>query len=226
MSSSGVPRLRAGGPRPSSSRAAGPRRSAWRLTPSCSGPGLWTWRVSSGRSREGERADEDGVRDIVGEGGEAVSKRGRGQRKGSRGHGRRDYSHLPTREEVHDVAPGERVCPCCGADYVAFGEETCEQIDWRVQLIRIVHRRPTYRRTCRCPVRGVLVAPPVGKVIGKGRFTTVFWPGCWSRSSCWAPRCTGSSPRWPTTGWMWPREPWPGCSRRARLCWARSRRGQ
>ena len=101
-------------------------------------------------------------------------KRGRGQRKGSRGHGRRDYSHLPTREEVHDVAPGERVCPCCGADYVAFGEETCEQIDWRVQLIRIVHRRPTYRRTCRCPVRGVLVAPPVGKAIGKGRFTTVF----------------------------------------------------
>jgi transposase len=37
-----------------------------------------------------------------------------------------------------------------------------------------VHRRPTYRRTCRCPVRGVLVAPPVPKAIGKGRFTTGF----------------------------------------------------
>jgi transposase len=105
-------------------------------------------------------------------------KRGRGQRKGSRGHGRRDDSQLPTREEVHDVGPGERVCPCCGADYVPFGEETCEQIDWRVQLIRIVRRCPTYRRTCRCPVRGVLVAPPVGKAIGKSWFTTVFWPGC------------------------------------------------
>ena len=102
------------------------------------------------------------------------AKRGRGQRRGSRGHGRRDYSHLPTREEIHDVGEGERVCPCCGANYVSFGEETCEQIDWQVQLIRIVHRRPTYRRTCRCAVRGVLVAPPVPKAIGKGRFTTGF----------------------------------------------------
>jgi transposase len=122
-----------------------------------------------------DAASGSGGDDPAGDGSSGgAPKRGRGQRKGSRGHGRRDYSHLPTREEVHDVAPGERVCRCCGADYVAFGEETCEQIDWRVQLIRIVHRRPTYRRTCRCPVRGVLVAPPVGKAIGKGRFTTVF----------------------------------------------------
>ncbi|MGH3791751.1 MAG: IS66 family transposase [Pseudonocardiaceae bacterium] len=98
----------------------------------------------------------------------------RGQRRGSRGHGRRDYSHLPTREEIHDVPEGERVCPCCGAGYAPFGEECCEQIDWQVQLIRIVHRRPTYRRTCRCAVRGVLVAPPVPKAIAKGRFTSGF----------------------------------------------------
>ena len=93
---------------------------------------------------------------------------------GSRGHGRRDYSHLPTREEVHDVPEAERVCPRCGAGYAPFGEESCEQIDWQVPLTRIVHRRPTYRRTCGCPVRGVLVAPPVPKAIGKGRFTTGF----------------------------------------------------
>ena len=114
---------------------------------------------------EGERAGESPA---------GARKRGRGQRKGSSGHGRRDYSHLPTSEEIHDVAAGERVCPCCGADYAPFGEETCEQIDWKVELIRIVHRRPRYRRTCRCPVRGVLVAPPVPKAIGKGRFTTGF----------------------------------------------------
>lgn len=101
-------------------------------------------------------------------------KRGRGQRPGGRGHGRRDYSHLPTREEIHDVPEAERACPRCGAGYVRFGEECCEQIDWQVQLTRIVHRRPSYRRTCRCPVRGVLVAPPAPKAIGKGRFTTGF----------------------------------------------------
>ena len=106
--------------------------------------------------------------------GEGLAGRRRGQRRGSAGHGRRDYSHLPTREEVHDVPEGERVCPCCGAAYAPFGEECCEQIDWQVQLTRIVHRRVTYRRTCRCAVRGVLVAPPVPKAIAKGRFTTGF----------------------------------------------------
>ena len=35
-------------------------------------------------------------------------------------------------------------------------------------------RRPTYRRGCRCPVRGVLAAPPAPKPIGKGRFTSTF----------------------------------------------------
>lgn len=114
----------------------------------------------------------DGAGDDAGDG--KVDKRGRGQRKGSRGHGRRDYSHLPTREEVHDVPEAERVCPRCGTGYAPFGQESCEQIDWQVQLTRIVHRRPTYRRTCGCPVRGVLVAAAVPKAIGKGRFTTGF----------------------------------------------------
>ena len=39
------------------------------------------------------------------------AKRGRGQQRGSRGHGRRDYSHLPTHEEIHDVPEAERVLP-------------------------------------------------------------------------------------------------------------------
>jgi transposase len=66
------------------------------------------------------------------------------------------------------------VCPRCGAGYARFAEECCEQIDWQVRVSRVVHRRPTYRRTCRCPVRGVLVAPAPPKAIGKGRFTTGF----------------------------------------------------
>jgi transposase len=100
--------------------------------------------------------------------------RPRGQQPGLRGHGRRDYSHLPEREEIHDVPQGQRACPRCGAPYVRFGEETCEQIDWEVRLIRVVHRRPTYRRTCRCRVRGVLAAPPPPKAIARGRFSTGF----------------------------------------------------
>jgi transposase len=141
-------------------------------------------RLAFGKSSEkksaqltAEQTAGEGSPDGAGAGqrvGDLPAGRGRGQRKGSRGHGRRDYSHLPTREEIHDVPDGERVCPRCGADYVPFGEECCELIDWQVQLVRIVIRRPTYRRGCRCPVRGVLTAPPAPKPIGKGRFTSTF----------------------------------------------------
>lgn len=102
------------------------------------------------------------------------ARRGRGQQPGSKGHGRSDCSHLPKTEKIHDVAEGERVCPRCAAPYAPFGEETSEQLDWEVRLIRRVHIRRTYRRTCRCPVPGILAPPPVAKAIAKGRFTTGF----------------------------------------------------
>jgi transposase len=107
-------------------------------------------------------------------GAKGSGRRPRGQQPGSAGHKRRDYSHLETVEEVHDVPAGERVCPLCGAEYAPFGEECAAQIDWQVRLVRIVHRRPTYRRTCRCQVRGVLVAPVPDKPIPKGLFTAGF----------------------------------------------------
>jgi transposase len=131
-------------------------------------------RLAFGRSSEKTAKRAPAGDDPAGKSTDGQAKRGRGQRRGSRGHGRRDYSHLPTREEIHDVSESERVCPRCGAGYARFGQECCEQIDWQVRLTRIVHRRLTYRRTCRCPVRGVLVAPPVPKAIGKGRFTSGF----------------------------------------------------
>jgi transposase len=139
-------------------------------------------RLAFGRSTEkktakGRPGGEDGGGEDGAEGtpaGGASAGRRRGQRPGSRGHGRRDYSHLPGREEIHDVPEDQRACPLCGAPYARFAEETCEQIDWEVRLIRITHRRPSYRRTCRCPVAGVICAPPVPKAITGGRFTTGF----------------------------------------------------
>ncbi len=107
-------------------------------------------------------------------GAETPERRRRGQQPGSPGHGRRDYSGLETIEEIHDVPADERACARCGAAYVPFGEETSEQIDWQVRIVRVVHRRPTYRRTCTCRVRGVLVAPVPAKPIPKGLFTAGF----------------------------------------------------
>ena len=56
-----------------------------------------------------------------GKGGAGSGRRPRGQQPGSAGHRRRDYSHLETVEEVHDVPAGERVCPLRGAEYAPFG---------------------------------------------------------------------------------------------------------
>jgi transposase len=81
---------------------------------------------------------------------------------------------LDTREVVWDLPEAQRVCPRCGAGYVPFTEQRCEQVDWQVRLVRVVHRRPAYRRGCRCAVPGVVAAPPPAKAVGKGRFTTGF----------------------------------------------------
>jgi transposase len=100
--------------------------------------------------------------------------RRRGQRPGSKGHGRRDYSGLQTREEIHDVPAGQRVCAGCGQPFEVLGSECSEQIDWQVQVTRIVHRRLRYRRRCQCPGPRTVTAPPPPDPVPKGRFTAAF----------------------------------------------------
>lgn len=125
-----------------------------------------------GSDGSGEQVDGSGDTDGDGDGDGDRPKRG--QRPGSRGHGRRDYSHLPCREEIHDVPPDQRVCPDCGKGFTALGSEGSEQIDWQVQLTRIVHRRLRYRRACACPGARTVTAPPAPNPIPKGRFTAAF----------------------------------------------------
>jgi hypothetical protein len=103
------------------------------------------------------------------------SPRRRGQRPGSKGHGRRDYSRLKTREEVHDVPPEQRVCPRCGKTFELFDSEDSEQVDWQVKITRIVHRRLRYRRRCTCEDAGPrTVTAPAPKPVPKGRLTAAF----------------------------------------------------
>jgi transposase len=113
-----------------------------------------------------DSADGEGDRD---------QPRGKGQRRGSAGHGRRDYAHLETREEIHDVPAGQRCCRGCGAAFEFLDYEAAEQIDWQVRITRIVHRRRRYRRRCDCPGQPrTVIAPVPGRPIAKGRFTPAF----------------------------------------------------
>ena len=148
---------------------------------------------------------------------------GRGQRKGSRGHGRRSYAHLETEERIIDVEPGLRRCRCCGTDFEFLGTEDSEQLDWEVRLRRILWRRRRYRRRCQCPAklagRIAVCAPRPPKVIPRGLFTAMFLARLAYEKYVLAGRCTGSSPRWPPTAWTWPRAPWSALCSRSSRCW-------
>ena len=131
---------------------------------------------SDGDPPDGDSLDGDAglAGGVSGPAGSGVAKPARGQQRGSRGHGRRDYSHLETEEIVHDVADGLRCCTDCGLEFEFLCSETSEQIDWRVKLVRIVHRRLRYRRRCDCPGTRTVTASPAANPIPKGLFTAGF----------------------------------------------------
>ncbi len=104
-------------------------------------------------------------------------KRKRGKQRGSKGHGRRRHPELPSEEKVHELPESERFCPCCGKPFAIFPDtEDSEEIHWDYLLVRIVHRRVRYIRTCDCPeLPRTVTAPVPPKLIPKGMFTVGFW---------------------------------------------------
>jgi transposase len=131
--------------------------------------------TGSGETTEpGGSGPQEGEQAAEGNGVGGGPKPKRGQRPGSVGHGRRDYSHLDSREEIHDVAPEQRTCPDCGRPFEALGFEGSEQVDWSVTITRIVHRHKRYRRACACPGPRTVTAPPAPRPIAKGLFTAGF----------------------------------------------------
>lgn len=105
------------------------------------------------------------------------TKRKRGQQPGKKSTGRRCHPELPTEEIVHDFAEDERCCPECGEPFSdAWGTEDSEEIHWEVRVVRRVHRRKRYKKTCQCSsVPKIVTAPVPPKLIPKGKFTTEFW---------------------------------------------------
>lgn len=96
---------------------------------------------------------------------------------GGRGHGRRSYDHLPTREVVHLPPGGLPACNRCGAPYTEVGaDHTSQAINVRIVIERVIDRRPRFVRSCACPsdvalAPAVIAAPPVPKVIAGGLLT-------------------------------------------------------
>ena len=119
-----------------------------------------TQQVYGRRSEQQSPKDKDSAADSSQQ---PQSSRRRGQRAGAKGHGRRKYSELPARTEIHDVPKEQLRCPNCGLPRDPFppGEETSIRIDWRVRVERVVDRRLSYHKTCQCPgVPAIITAAP------------------------------------------------------------------
>jgi len=104
------------------------------------------------------------------------NKKKRGQQPGRPGPARRDYSHLPLREEFVDIPSGECLCGRCGKPFADMGQtEDSEQVEFEFVFYRRRVRRRRYRQTCNCPGPRTHTAPKPPKLIPKSRYGTSVW---------------------------------------------------
>lgn len=103
-------------------------------------------------------------------------KRGRGRPSGNKGSGRRARPELESVERNHDFADNEKLCPSCDSPFETIGEKTSEEIDFEVCVKRIVHRRQTIRKTCKCPSTPTIKTAPAPQRLFAG---TAFSVGLW-----------------------------------------------
>jgi transposase len=102
-------------------------------------------------------------------------KRQRGRQPGQPAPPRRDYSHLPAREQFIDLPEAEQICPDCGLPLKACGTEDSEQLEIEITVYRRVIRRRRGQRTCGCPGPRTVTAPPAPKLIPKSLLGTSVW---------------------------------------------------
>jgi transposase len=110
----------------------------------------------------------------------STSPKKRGQQAGSKGHGRRDFSHLPTIEEAVTLHPDDSRCICCGLPYDELGgsedSEILEVIN--VQPYRRVIRRKKYKRNCKCNSNSdpqIFSPPPTERLLPKSKIGITIW---------------------------------------------------
>lgn len=106
---------------------------------------------------------------------DAKPKRQRGRQPGQPAPPRRDYSHLPAREQFIDLPEAEQICPDCGLPLKACGTEDSEQLEIEITVYRRVIRRRRGQRTCGCPGPRTFTAPPTPKLIPKSLLGVSVW---------------------------------------------------
>jgi transposase len=106
---------------------------------------------------------------------DAKPKRPRGRQPHQPAPRRRDYSHLPVREQFVELPETARLCAGCGLPLKACGTEDSEQLDIEILVYRRVIRRRRGQRTCSCSGPRTVTAPPAPKLIPKSLLGVSVW---------------------------------------------------
>jgi len=129
-----------------------------------------------GTSSEKNKSTQDTIPQSKSE----IPKKNRGQQPGSKGHGRRDYDHLPVLEvEELELVNESARCPCCHKPYKelpGYAESDIVEID--VQAHRRLIRRKNYKRSCSCkknPDPQIVSAPAIERLLPKSKLGISIW---------------------------------------------------
>lgn len=103
--------------------------------------------------------------------------RNRGHQPGQKGHGRRGYAQLPSREEELSLCADDCRCSKCGLPFNDFpGTEDSEEIVIDVQAYRRVLRRRRYTPSCTCTINpGIITVPLPTKLIPRSKIDISVW---------------------------------------------------
>jgi transposase len=102
-------------------------------------------------------------------------KRPRGQRLGSKGHGRTERPDLPEKKEDAKFIK-EPVCPCCNKPYVPDESKGAEIIEVEVKAYKRKIRLQSMKKGCTCKgVPNTITAPMPPKVLPKSPYGLSIW---------------------------------------------------
>jgi transposase len=101
----------------------------------------------------------------------------RGKQPGSQGFSRFSRVQIPPTVKHHKLAANQKQCQLCGKTYRLMSLfKSSEEIDIAVNLVRYIHQRCQYTKTCSCSEQpAILTAPAPPKVIPKGLFGKGLW---------------------------------------------------
>jgi len=113
----------------------------------------------------------------AGPGSSSPRGRRRGQQPTNPPPPRRCFDHLPTQEEVCELAGDAARCPHCGVPFVPFpGTDDGDLLEVEVRAHRRRYHRRRYAKTCACAgTPALLTAPPPPKLIPKGYLGISIW---------------------------------------------------